>query len=69
MLRSKYFSIKLLLLENGPQTYSSLKDNFTPSRGTLSISKARRLLKYSPAYDLKKGFNNYISWYKKILKK
>ena len=45
------------------------KDNFTPSRGTLSISKARRLLKYSPAYDLKKGFNNYISWYKKILKK
>lgn len=40
------------------------KDNLTPDRGTLDVSKARKLIGYDPQYDLEKGFVKYIQWYK-----
>lgn len=40
------------------------KDALTPDRGTLSIDKARDLIGYDPQYDLDKGYQQYIEWYK-----
>lgn len=42
------------------------KDRFMPSRGTLSVEKAKNVIDYSPRYPLEKGFVNYIEWYKSI---
>ncbi len=42
------------------------KDRLTPSRGTLSVEKARRLIGYQPKCPLEKGFVEYIDWYKSI---
>ena len=42
------------------------KDRLTPSRGTLSVEKARRLIGYEPKCPLEKGFVDYIGWYKSI---
>jgi nucleoside-diphosphate-sugar epimerase/ribosomal protein S18 acetylase RimI-like enzyme len=42
------------------------KDRLTPSRGTLSVEKARRLIGYEPKCPLEKGFVDYIDWYKSI---
>jgi nucleoside-diphosphate-sugar epimerase len=42
------------------------KDNLTPSRGTLSVEKAKRLIGYEPSYPLELGFADYITWYKKF---
>jgi nucleoside-diphosphate-sugar epimerase/ribosomal protein S18 acetylase RimI-like enzyme len=42
------------------------KDRLTPSRGTLSVEKARRLIGYEPQCPLEKGFVDYIDWYKSI---
>ena len=41
------------------------KDKSKPSRGTLSIQKAKRLLGYKPKYDLKNGIKEYIKFLKK----
>ena len=30
-----------------------------------NISKARKMLDYSPRYSIKKGLDNYIQWYHK----
>jgi nucleoside-diphosphate-sugar epimerase len=43
------------------------KDVLMPSRGTLSVEKARRLIGYEPEYPLERGFSDYIQWYKSIL--
>tara|TARA_B100000989_G_C19266214_1_gene354262 strand:+ start:43 stop:606 length:564 start_codon:yes stop_codon:yes gene_type:complete len=42
------------------------KDKTKPSRGTLSISKARKLIGYKPKFDLEKGIKNYLEFLKKI---
>ncbi len=42
------------------------KDRLTPSRGTLSVDKASRLIGYEPKCPLEKGFVDYIDWYKSI---
>ncbi|MBI29368.1 MAG: nucleoside-diphosphate sugar epimerase [Pelagibacteraceae bacterium] len=34
-------------------------------RGTLSIKKAKRMLKYNPKFSLEKGFEKYYRWYSK----
>jgi len=39
------------------------RDQLMPTRGTLSIDRARRMLGYSPAHPLDKGFPKYIEWY------
>ena len=40
-----------------------------PERGTLDISKAKKLIGYNPINSIDKGYIKYISWYKKILGK
>jgi nucleoside-diphosphate-sugar epimerase len=42
------------------------RDALMPERGTLDISKARRLLGYEPQYPVEKGFVQYLRWYKKL---
>jgi nucleoside-diphosphate-sugar epimerase len=60
------------LLEITKKNFENIKiryqprDKLMPKRGTLSIDKAKKLLGYSPTWNLEKGFNNYISWYKKL---
>ena len=40
------------------------KEKLTPSRGTLDISKAKKLLDFNPSYPLEMGYRKYIEWYK-----
>ena len=42
------------------------RDKLMPSRGTLSVDKAKKLLNYQPEYPLEKGFVEYIQWYRKL---
>ncbi len=42
------------------------KDKLTPTRGTLSVDKARRIIGYEPQWPLEKGFVKYINWYKEF---
>ena len=39
-----------------------------PKRGTLDISKAKKLINYSPIFNIYKGIDKYIDWYKHYLK-
>ena len=41
------------------------RDRMKPMRGTLDITRARELLKYSPAFPLEEGYPRYIEWYLK----
>jgi nucleoside-diphosphate-sugar epimerase len=43
------------------------RDRLQPSRGTLSVDKARQLVGYEPQYPLEKGFVQYIQWYEGLL--
>ena len=45
------------------------RDKFRPKRGTLSVSKAKRLLNYKPKYNLQKGIQKYIDFVNYINKK
>lgn len=38
-----------------------------PSRGTMSIEKAQRLLGWTPKYNLETGMGEYCDWYKEML--
>ncbi len=40
------------------------RDKLVPKRGTLSISKAKKLLGFKSQFPLEKGFSRYIQWYK-----
>jgi nucleoside-diphosphate-sugar epimerase len=42
------------------------RDKLMPSRGTLSMEKAKRLLGFEPQYPVEKGFPKYIEWYKEL---
>ena len=44
------------------------RDAFRPKRGTLSISKAKKLLGYKPKYNLEKGIDKYINFLKSLKK-
>ena len=44
------------------------RDQLIPERGTLDITKAKKLLSYSPENDLKTGIKKYIKWYSKTFK-
>ena len=39
------------------------RDKFMPERGTLLISKAKKLLNYNPSNALEQGYPKYIEWY------
>ncbi len=45
------------------------RDSLMPERGTLSISKAKDLIGFSPKYPIEIGFKKYIDWYKSFSKK
>ena len=40
------------------------RDKLMPSRGTLDVDKARKLIGYDPQFPLEKGYVEYINWYK-----
>lgn len=42
----------------------SAKEAFSPERGTLDITKAKKLLNYESKFSIEKGYNLYIDWYK-----
>ena len=42
------------------------KDKTKPSRGTLSILKAKKLIGYKPKFNLEKGIKNYLKFLKEI---
>ena len=44
------------------------RDNLMPLRGTLSISKAKKLINYSSKWKLEDAYPRYINWYKNIFK-
>ena len=39
------------------------RNRLTATRGTLSIKKAKKLLGYSPKFNIFKGFQKYYNWY------
>ena len=39
------------------------KEEFMPERGTLDITKAKKLLGYEPKHKLEEGYERYIEWY------
>lgn len=44
------------------------KEKFMPERGTLDVSKAKKLLGYNPLNTIETGYVKYISWYKQFWK-
>jgi len=42
------------------------KDNLMPSRGTLSVLKAKEMIGYEPSFPLEVGFVKNIEWYKSL---
>jgi len=42
------------------------RDRLVPSRGTLSMEKAKRVLGFEPQYPLETGFPRYIEWYRTL---
>ncbi len=55
-LKSEFPKLKYVIKE---------RDKSKPSRGTLSIKKAKKLLGYEPNYSLKDGIKEYIKFLKK----
>ena len=44
------------------------RDELMPVRGTLDISKAKKLINYNSEWSLDHGYPRYIEWYKKLFK-
>jgi nucleoside-diphosphate-sugar epimerase len=42
------------------------RDKLMPSRGTLSMEKAKTILGFEPHFPVEKGFPKYIEWYKDL---
>ena len=40
------------------------REKFMPERGTLDISKAKKMIGYNPTNPINIGYIKYISWYK-----
>ena len=55
-----------IVMENFPgvKIHHKERDGLMPERGTLSISKAQKLLSYNPQNPVEIGFVQYINWYK-----
>ena len=62
----KILDLIKILKKNFPNISVEFKswDKLTPKRGGLSIAKAKKLLKYKPKFNIKIGYQKYISWYK-----
>jgi nucleoside-diphosphate-sugar epimerase len=57
VLKNEFPKIKIFYKE---------KEKFMPERGTLDISKAKKLIGYKPKNPINTGYIKYISWYKKF---
>jgi len=57
ILKGEFPNIKIFYKE---------KEKFMPERGTLDISKAKKLIGYNPINPIDTGYIKYISWYKKF---
>tara|TARA_Y100000591_G_scaffold332933_1_gene372435 strand:- start:1350 stop:2351 length:1002 start_codon:yes stop_codon:yes gene_type:complete len=57
ILKQEFPDIKIMYKE---------KEKFMPERGTLDVSKAKKLLGYNPVNTIETGYVKYISWYKKF---
>jgi nucleoside-diphosphate-sugar epimerase len=57
VLKKEFPNIKIFYKE---------KEKFMPERGTLDISKAKKLIGYNPLNPIDTGYIKYISWYKKF---
>ncbi len=57
ILKSEFPKVKISYKE---------KERFMPERGTLDISKAKKLIGYNPINPIDTGYIKYISWYKKF---
>ena len=55
ILKSEFPNIKVIYKE---------REKFMPERGTLDISKAKKLLTYEPKFSISVGYLKYIKWYK-----
>lgn len=55
-----------IIKKHFPTTKFEIKqdNNIYPKRGTLDISKAKKVLKFSPKFSLEDGIKNYIEFYK-----
>jgi len=45
------------------------RDSFRPKRGTLSVSRAKKLINYKPKYNLEKGIKKYTDFVNLVTKK
>lgn len=45
-----------------------MRDALMPVRGTLRVDKAASLLGYAPAYPIERGFEEYIAWYRGLMR-
>lgn len=43
------------------------RDRLMPSRGTLSVDKARRLIGYEPTHPIEAGIPAYVGWYRDLV--
>lgn len=59
ILKQEFTEIKIFYKE---------KEKFMPERGTLDVSKAKKLLGYNPLNSIETGYVKYISWYKQFWK-
>jgi len=57
LLKNEFKNIKISYKE---------KEKFMPERGTLDISKAKKLIGYNPMNPIETGYIKYIAWYKKF---
>ena len=57
ILKNEFPKIKILYKE---------KEKFMPERGTLNITKAKKLIEYNPMNSIDTGYIKYIAWYKKF---
>lgn len=55
LVKSEFSSVKINYIG---------REKFMPERGTLNIDKAKKLINYSPQFNLEKGYIRYIHWYK-----
>lgn len=57
ILKSEFSNLNVIYKE---------REKFMPERGTLSINKAKELIKYQSKNSIEDGYLKYISWYKKF---
>ena len=57
ILKNEFPKIKIFYKE---------REKFMPERGTLDVTKAKKLLDYKPINSIDTGYIKYISWYKEF---